>query len=344
MPQDSPDRRTIEAAVALATRAPSIHNAQPWRWAIGDSSVHLFADRERSLPAIDPDDRDLLMGCGAALHHLRVALAALGWATTAHRLPNPAEPDHLAAVTFRQRQATADDIALAAAIPHRRTDRRRFSSWPVPTDLVDELAERASHEGVVAIAATDPRDRFRLTSSLTEAAWRQGMDAAYAVELAAWSGRGGGAVDGVPAANTPSTPVRHGDVVMRTFPGGALGAGTTEDGDDGEEDAGELLVLATTSDDRISRLRAGEALSAVLLAATDFRLATCPLSQPVEVADVRRALRDDVLDGVAHPQILIRVGWAPVGGEPLPATPRRPLSEVLGGYPSPHAAHLGGAR
>jgi hypothetical protein len=55
-----------------------VHNTQPWRWLVGDHSVHLMADRARGVPATDPDGRDLLLSCGAALHHLRVAFAALG--------------------------------------------------------------------------------------------------------------------------------------------------------------------------------------------------------------------------------------------------------------------------
>jgi nitroreductase len=82
--------------ITLALRAPSIHNSQPWRWVLGDNSVHLFVDPDRQLAITDPDSRDLLVSCGAALHHLRVAFAAVGWATTVHRLPNPAQPDHLA--------------------------------------------------------------------------------------------------------------------------------------------------------------------------------------------------------------------------------------------------------
>ena len=135
-----PDDQTVRSVIALALRAPSIHNSQPWRWVIGDNSVHLFADPDRQLPVADPDSRDLLVSCGAALHHLRVAFAAVGWATTVHRLPNPAQPDHLAAVECIPRTATAGDITLAAAISHRRTDRRRFSSWAVATSSAGHLS------------------------------------------------------------------------------------------------------------------------------------------------------------------------------------------------------------
>jgi hypothetical protein len=95
-----------------------------------------------------------------------------------------------------------------------------------------------------------------------------------------------------------------------------------------EEDASVLLVLATSSDDRLSRLRAGEATSAVLLAATDFRLATCALSEPLEIRGIRDLIRMRVLDAATYPHMVLRVGWAPEHAEPLPATPRRPVAEV----------------
>ncbi|MGY2002678.1 hypothetical protein [Blastococcus sp. SYSU DS1024] len=128
------DRTTVRAAVALANRAPSVHNSQPWRWRIGTSSIHLFADPDRALPITDPQQRGLIISCGAALHHLRVALLATGSASQVHRLPDPARPDHLAAVELSPAQPTADDLALAQAIENRRSDRRVFSTWPVPAD------------------------------------------------------------------------------------------------------------------------------------------------------------------------------------------------------------------
>ena len=40
--------------------------------------MQLHADWDRHLVATDPDRRDLVLSCGAALHHLLVALAAQG--------------------------------------------------------------------------------------------------------------------------------------------------------------------------------------------------------------------------------------------------------------------------
>lgn len=42
------DHATVRAAIGLANRAPSVHNSQPWRWRIGDTAIHLFADPERA--------------------------------------------------------------------------------------------------------------------------------------------------------------------------------------------------------------------------------------------------------------------------------------------------------
>ena len=59
-------------AVRYAVLAPSSHNTQPWRFMIFGSELLLCADRTRSLPNIDPFDRELVISCGAALFNLRV--------------------------------------------------------------------------------------------------------------------------------------------------------------------------------------------------------------------------------------------------------------------------------
>lgn len=320
----APDEQTMRAGIAMAVRAPSVHNSQPWRWRIGDRSVHLYVDRERWLSAIDPEGRDLVLSCGAALHHLRVALAAMGWRTRVHRLPNPAEPDHLAAVELLAQSPEANDVELAAAIPLRRTDRRRFGSWEVPEQLIALLADRARDQGAVLQAVTDPMTRHLVVTAMAEAGRLQRGDPAYADELAAWTGHVVGS-EGVLTASLPASIV-HAGVPLREFPGGVL-AEPAYSVD--EEDAGVLALMATTTDDRSAWLRAGEATSAVLLEATNGGLASGLLSQALEVPDIRAAVRREAFTEALYPQLAVRLGWVAVRAEPLPPTPRRPLSEVV---------------
>jgi nitroreductase len=100
--------RTADLATAVehALRAPSVNNTQPWQWRIRPDSVELHADWNRHLMATDPDRRDLLLSCGAALHHLEVALAARGLAVQVRRMPEPEDRGHLATVAVRQARPT----------------------------------------------------------------------------------------------------------------------------------------------------------------------------------------------------------------------------------------------
>ncbi|HEY7596116.1 MAG TPA: NAD(P)H nitroreductase [Actinophytocola sp.] len=321
-----PDPHTVLGAIDLANRAPSVHNTQPWRWLLGAESIHLMADHDRKLRVIDPDGRDLLLSCGAALNHLRVALAALGWRTVVHRIPNPSDPTHLAAVEMHAQEPSEDAIALAGAIPHRHTDRRRFSSWPVPDGHLDLMVRRAGKAGALLVPVTEPATRRLLTRAIDDAARRQQDQPGYTTELALWSGRSRAADDGVLAASALPGRNRHGDTTMRAFHDGALAEAETGRG---EDDGGELLVLATLLDDPASVLRAGEAASLAMLTATDLGLANCPLSQPLEVAGTRAAIRDQVLDGAAYPQLVLRAGWLPTAAPPPPRSPRRATGRTI---------------
>ncbi len=199
-----PDNDTLRAAIELAVRAPSIHNTQPWRWLIGDQSVHLFADRARQVPAVDPDGRELVVSCGAALHHFRVALAALSWVCAVHRLPNPGTPDLRASLEFQLREPSDQDIGAAVLISRRRSDRRRMSAWPVPPDHLRLIADRARAEGALAVPVVSPAGRFALAGAIAQAAVIQENTPDYASELATWTGRALGDADGVPLPTCPS--------------------------------------------------------------------------------------------------------------------------------------------
>ena len=175
-------------------------------------------------------------------------------------------------------------------------------------------------QGAIVRVVGHGRPRSALLEAIRDAAIQQRDVPGYETELATWSGHRAGS-DGVPAANLLRRKAA-GVPVARTFAPGDI----HPDGPD-REDGALFTVLGTASDDPLSRLRAGEALSAVLLTATTLGLATCPLSQPLEISSARLSLRDDVLGGSLSPQIVLRLGWAPAGPG-LPATPRRSFAHI----------------
>src|SRR5690606_31846056 len=195
-----------------------------------------------------------------------------------------------------------------------------FSSWPIPPGHLSLFAERAATLGAV-VRVVEPEEREHVAAAAREAARLHAADEAYRFELALWSGLHS-SPDGIPAHSIPAA--RAGDELpARVFAGPEL-TDTAR-----EADHAELLVIATSADDRLSQLRAGEAISAVLLSATTIGLASCLVTEPLEIAAERAKLRMRVLRDTGYPQAFVRVGWAHTSAEPLPPTPRRPLDEVL---------------
>lgn len=315
-----PDAGTVRTVLSLASRAPSVHNSQPWRWRVDATSLHLYSDDSRQLPNIDPDGRDLMLSCGAALHHCVVALAAVGWLSKVTRLPNPADPSHLAAIELSPHRADSVDIALAAAIPRRRTDRRYYSSWPVPVGDVALMAARAARSGVTLCQVEDLDNLRKIVAKSV----RDHMNEDYLAELTAWSGRYA-SVAGVPARNTPA-PDATAKIPGRYFAGPVLPMPPDSSSAD---DNAVVLALGTRNDDRLAQLRAGEATSVVLLTATSLGLVSCPVTEPLETPGTRAAVQADIFGDSNYPQMLLRVGWAPINADPLPATPRRDLADFV---------------
>lgn len=312
----------LRLIVAGATRAPSVHNTQPWRWRATSRALELYADRGRGLPVTDPDGRNLVISCGAALHHAQVVAGALGWATLVDRHPDPGRPDLLARLELSPAPPSRNAADVLAAVETRCTDRRRFTSWPVPEERLDHLAAVANQWGTRATALSDVTERFLAERLVLRAGEIQRANRAARAEQDAWIARGAG--DGIPEAALEDSNVRSGAHPHRfeIAPPDELDAADLQ-GSDG------LVVLFAARDDAAAWLRAGEGLSALWLTAAQSGLSVVPLSQVIEVERTRAAFRAEVLGGLAEPLVLARVGWQAMNRSPLPRTPRRPLEEVL---------------
>ncbi|MBB0246902.1 nitroreductase [Streptomyces alkaliphilus] len=317
--------------VTAASLAPSLHNAQPWRFRLlaDDTTLQLWADLDRVVPHADPEGRGLHLGCGAAICNLRVAAAHAELLPEVRLLPEPAEPRLLADVVFRRLPAGAPEpseaaglAALYPAIRARRTSRHPFLPDRIPEEELRALTEAARIEGAELIHP-DAWHTATVLELLQDAEGRDGTDPARGRELERWTRTGaeaGSAVDGVPEyAFGPRE--RDGRTVVRDFAGRAPVPGRPEVD---FESTPRLALLGTDGDRPFDWLRAGEALERVLLVATDRGLATSLSSQTLEWDELRWTTRDP-MSPVSHIQMVIRLGYGPES----PPTPRRPVGDIL---------------
>jgi nitroreductase len=314
--------------VEAAMLAPSVHNTQPWRFAVGDDHLDVFADRRRELSVIDPTARELHISCGAAIELAVIAIRATDRAGAVQLLPAPGEPGHLARISVGGRQpGSREDRALARAIPHRYTERGRFDDRPVPDWLIDEL-RRVADSRDAWVRVLDGAEQAGATAVLlAHADEAERADPDYVRELAAWRRGSGPSADGVPAAAVPASPVaaRGSSFRLRDFDLHPFAAPESQPG--GAPPVAEhplVLLMGTSGDAPVDWLQAGRALAAVLLRATVDGVAASPMTQVLEVPRTREQLAHR-LGLVGHPQMLLRLGY----GYGRPTTGRRPLREVL---------------
>ncbi|AXK35272.1 nitroreductase [Streptomyces armeniacus] len=357
------DSGTVTGLISDATTAPSLHNAQPWRFRFRSRSrtFELRSDPGRAFRRTDPEGRAAHLGCGAALFNLRVAVADAGWGAETRLLPyrqeGPSGPSGPSApgtatpsgargpllATVRLSDTGAPDAELAALYPalsRRRTSRHPFTEdREIPADVQAELTRAARKEGAQLVLPTSWHVDT-LLELVRDAEGRDTLDPEQFEEAARWTHTGteqpGAAASASAAGPRGGSP----DPATEGIPAYAFGprrrggrapvrdfAGRRQvPGREAAdfEDWPHLVLLGTARDEPADWLRAGQAMERVLLAATRAGLATSLTSHAVEHADLRRLVRDPQ-STMAYVQMVLRLGYGPSG----PATPRRPVGDVL---------------
>lgn len=358
---DFPERGStsdkLHFLLRYAILAPSGHNSQPWLFRVqGDPStisgqaIELTADTRRDLPVVDPQQRELVISCGAALGFLRIAAHRFGYhakvevdialdSPMAKGLPDPSPrrgeglgPDagrgqglRVARVTFRPGvQPSTDDLTLFKAITLRRTDRSAYDGRPLPEGLLKALVEAAALEGAWLRPVSKGAQRDQVGEVIEQGGRTLAGNPAFRRELVTWiRPNWSGKRDGMPGYAFGAGPLRSLAMpfLIRTFNWGkAQGAAAKALA----IAAPEFVVLGTLSDTPQDWLKTGQALARVLLRARAEGVSAHFLNQPVQVPSLRLRLTG-LLGRGGHPQLAFRMGF---GHESRP-TPRRAVDEVL---------------
>ncbi|HUB42730.1 MAG TPA: hypothetical protein VMA72_28080 [Streptosporangiaceae bacterium] len=303
-PQD-----VIRYVVAHAIWAPSVHNTQPWRFSGDRNEISLHADQARQLTVADPDGREMLISCGAALFTARLALRSLGYVPDAAVLPDPAQPTLVARVSWRE-QAPATDYEqrLMQQVRQRRTHRGGFDSLPLSPDLLNALSLVAERDSTTLRLMAEDGRRV-LAASVQEAERALRTDSARVQELARWASPPGSArPDGVPPTSyTARAEHTNPDYPARDFAHGHGWGLPLFSPAPWPRSAGAVGLLTTAEDKPADWVNAGHALQRILLTASTYGVAAALHSQPLELPHLRAAIRAQLCDG-AYPQLVLRLG------------------------------------
>jgi hypothetical protein len=349
-------------ALAHAILAPNPHNRQPWLVdLIGESELVLSADLERLLPATDPLDRQIVLGCGAFLELFDLACRANNRRAEITLWPE-GEPQPrldqrpIAHIRLLEEPTRKDD--LFDQILNRRTNREAFEDRAIADETMSEAARQAlwpwAPPDVGATADGSPSTTPAPSPFRIE--WTRTPDALAALRTLAWNGfdrecrtpaayqesvdlmRVGRAEiarnrDGI-ALEGPMIEFAKATGLLTRESLADLDNRFTRDGIEAwrplAEGAPAYAWLISRDNTRATQIEAGRAYARFNLAATAAGLAMHPWSQALqeypEIADLYAEARrlTGTQDGETL-QMLVRAGYGPTIG---PA-PRRGLSEHL---------------
>jgi hypothetical protein len=293
-PANGSPRQKLEFALNYAVLAPTKSNWQPWQFRVTDAHLELMVENDPALEAIDPDGRELLIGCGAALQYLKLGLKHFGCLGQVALFPDLGEPSLVARIYLGFcRERDMQEKHLFEAMD---TTRAKISSWgetPVSETMLAALGRAAAgergwldfaqskmsrqHVMEVSLADDEPEVSFSHSPARTTTAATRERTPRWPRPLFAFGGHETNSWNGEDESVDPS------------------GISTTT-----------LAIVKTKTDDKQGWLTAGQTMARTVLQAQALGLSWA-FFNPVR----RREVREELRMSVGHKgfaQVILRFG------------------------------------
>jgi hypothetical protein len=327
-PTEENTAQKLQFLLNYAVLAPSSHNTQPWHFILRENTVELHLDPTRSLPIADPEHRELIISCGAALFNLRLAIQHFSYQDLVTTFPEPNQPNLLARISLGEKYCAPSEIhQLFQVITQRRTYRLSFAEKTIPEAILNQLQQAVKNESAWIHWIKTETERNAIADLIEASDAIQMADPQYRQELATWiHSEKSTTQDGIPPNALGinqwldvATPVIT--KIIKIFNMGKQQA---------EKDRQMLLkspilaVIGTDENTPQAWLATGQALSRMLLCACLEDISASYFNQIIQLLPLRYKL-GEIIHKQGFPQLLLRLGY----GKPLKPTPRREIQKVI---------------
>lgn len=308
---------------SYASKAPSGHNTQPWKFHITDDTITVVPNFEVALPVVDGNNRELFISLGCAVENLCIAASYFGYTTHIKECSIEA-----IILELTKNNLSTKDL-LFHQIEKRQTNRTIYNGNKISDGILQQLQSVPKENGVqfyFTEIGTPLADT--ITGYIMKGNEIQMADIAFKNELLSWMRFNKKQVeathDGLSylVFGNPSLP----GILARPIVSLFLNPKVQNKSDRKKIDSSSHFVVCTTQQDTIKEwINLGRTLQRILLKATEIGISYAFLNQPCEVAALASDLQEKLPLNKEYPTLIMRIGYA----NPIPYSPRKEIETLL---------------
>lgn len=306
-----------------ASKAPSGHNTQPWRFRIADDQITVLPDFESALPIVDKDNRELFISLGCAVENLCIAASELGYETEVLERG-------VTGITVKLLKAHVSmKDPLFRYIEKRQTNRSIYDGNKITGTILGQLQSmRTESHTQLYFAEINTSLADTIAEYILKGNEYQMSDMAFKNELLSWMRFNRKQIETSPDGlsylvfGNPPLPQLLAKPIVNLF----LKPDVQNKSDKKKIQSSSHFVICTTRQNTIEEwIDLGRTLQRFLLKATACGIACAFVNQPCEITAFAAELREILPIHKEYPTLLLRIGYA----GPLPYSPRKAVETLL---------------
>jgi hypothetical protein len=315
-----------------ASLAPSGHNSQPWyvRWT-RDREIIIGADGTRRLPAVDPNNREMMLSLGAFVENLSLAAGDVGYEAQTEVVAKSPFEQEILRVTLQK----ADPVPYPLdRLTSRRTAKHGYRSKELRKEDVEALAKPL--DGRLFYFPPGSEHARCIAEGTVEAFRAQTERDEAQQELVKWLRLSDEAAerhrDGLTTQGMEIQGLKGWFVRNFTKPEDFMKQSMRNKSIDMTrkmvEEGGGWFIITSPGESLADLIEAGRGFERMALLARERGVAVHPMTQILEEEIGRKEIAANHDAGMI-PQFVLRVGY--LDPYPDPVSPRRPVSWFLRG-------------